>query len=191
MIINGQRYEAEPAVEAYVKNLQAENEEQRREILRLTDELKEMDEANEYLRNQSAKDFENVAKLMDTIGALKKESAQLEEKYQKATGVIAATDCAECKRHYENEIKVRCLENSEKNKLIDELNTELSGYRQIINAEPVKHGHWIGRNDGVIATYQCSNCGDSIPQNIFIIGCDFNYCPYCDAKMDGGEDNAE
>lgn len=60
-----------------------------------------------------------------------------------------------------------------------------------IEAEPVKHGHWIGRNDGVIATYQCSNCGDSIPQNIFIIGCDFNYCPYCDAKMDGGADNAE
>lgn len=57
------------------------------------------------------------------------------------------------------------------------------------NAEPVKHGHWIGRNDGVIATYQCSNCGDSIPQNIFIIGCDFNYCPYCDAKMDGGEED--
>ena len=89
MIINGQRYEAEPAVEAYVKDLQAENEEQRREILRLTDELKEMDEANEYLRNQSTKDFENVAKFMDTIGALKKENAQLEEKYQKATGVIA------------------------------------------------------------------------------------------------------
>lgn len=89
MIINGQRYEAEPAVEAYVKDLQAENEEQRREILRLTDELKEMDGANEYLRNQSAKDFENVLKFMDTIGALKKENKQLEEKYQKATGVIA------------------------------------------------------------------------------------------------------
>ena len=104
MIINGQRYEAEPAVEAYVKDLQAENEEQRREILRLTDELKEMDEANEYLRNQSAKDFENVVKFMDTIGALKKENAQLEEKYQKATGVIAtdslptAVDCYKLKK---------------------------------------------------------------------------------------------
>lgn len=97
MIINGQRYEAEPAVEAYVKDLQAENEEQRREMLRLTDELKEMDGANEYLRNQSAKDFENVLKFMDTIGALKKENERLEEKYQKATGVIAATDCVECK----------------------------------------------------------------------------------------------
>lgn len=112
MIINGQRYEAEPAVEAYVKDLQAENEEQRREILRLTDELKEMDGANEYLRNQSAKDFENVLKFMDTIGALKAENAQLEEVYQKSLGVIAATDCAECKnkvyrKAYNDVMKIR------------------------------------------------------------------------------------
>ena len=109
MIINGQRYEAEPAVEAYVKDLQAENEEQRREILRLTDELKEMDEANEYLRNQSAKDFENVAKFMDTIGALKKESAQLEEKYQKATGVIATDSLPTAVDLYK--LKKMCIEN--------------------------------------------------------------------------------
>lgn len=64
------------------------------------------------------------------IKELKKENARLEELYQKSVGVIAATDCEECKRHYEGEIKVRCQENREKNKLIDELNTELSGYRQ-------------------------------------------------------------
>ena len=109
MIINGQRYEAEPAVEAYVKDLQAENEEQRREILRLTDELKEMDEANEYLRNQSTKDFENVAKFMDTIGALKKENAQLEEKYQKATGVIATDSLPTAVDLYK--LKKMCIEN--------------------------------------------------------------------------------
>ena len=109
MIINGQGYEAEPAVEVYVKDLQAENEEQRREILRLTDELKEMDEANEYLRNQSAKDFENVAKFMDTIGALKKENAQLEEKYQKATGVIATDSLPTAVDLYK--LKKMCIEN--------------------------------------------------------------------------------
>lgn len=107
ILINGQRYEAEPAVEAYVKDLQAENEEQRREILRLTDELKEMDEANEYLRNQSAKDFENVVKFMDTIGALKKENAQLEEKYQKALGVIATDSLPTRAELYK--IKLMCL----------------------------------------------------------------------------------
>lgn len=109
MIINGQRYEAEPAVEAYVKDLQAENEEQRREILRLTDELKEMDGANEYLRNQSAKDFENVLKFMDTIGALKKENERLEEKYQKATGVIAMDSLPTAVDLYK--LKKMCIEN--------------------------------------------------------------------------------
>lgn len=109
MIINGQRYEAEPAVEAYVKDLQAENEEQRREILRLTDELKEMDGANEYLRNQSAKDFENVLKFMDTIGALKKENERLEEKYQKATGVIATDSLPTAVDFYK--LKKMCIEN--------------------------------------------------------------------------------
>lgn len=109
MIINGQRYEAEPAVEAYVKDLQAENEEQRREILRLTDELKEMDGANEYLRNQSAKDFENVLKFMDTIGALKKENKRLEEAYQKATGVIATDSLPTAVDLYK--LKKMCIEN--------------------------------------------------------------------------------
>ena len=89
MIINGQRYEAEPAVEAYVKDLQAENEEQRREILRLTDELKEADEVEAFLIVQAEKAFDNALRFKGTIGALKKENAQLEEKYQKATGVIA------------------------------------------------------------------------------------------------------
>lgn len=76
MIIYGQRYEAEPAVEAYVKDLQAENEEQRREILRLTNEINKLDVA-----------YYNAAM---AITRLRTENAQLEEKYQKATGVIAA-----------------------------------------------------------------------------------------------------
>lgn len=48
ILINGQMYECEPAVEAYIKDLQAENEEQRREILRLTDALKEADEVEAF-----------------------------------------------------------------------------------------------------------------------------------------------
>ena len=82
MIINGQRYDAEPAVEAYVKNLQAENEEQRREILRLTDELKELEQEIAKLDIS----YYNAAL---AITRLRAENAQLEELYQKATGVIA------------------------------------------------------------------------------------------------------
>ena len=38
-----------------------------------------------------------IDKLMIENAELKKENARLEESFQKATGVIAATDCAECK----------------------------------------------------------------------------------------------
>ena len=68
--------------------------------------------------------------LIAYVHELEAENARLEEGYQKSLGVIAATDCAECKRHYEGEIKVRCWENREKDKLIDELKTELSEYKQ-------------------------------------------------------------
>ena len=96
MIINGQRYEAEPAVEAYVKNLQAENEEQRREILRQWYEIKELEQENARLE-QNNKDLqamlreesEENCELKAENFTLKAENAQLEEKYQKATGVIA------------------------------------------------------------------------------------------------------
>lgn len=69
-------------------------------------------------------------RVMTENAELKRENKRLEEGYQKSLGVIAATDCVECKHHYEGEIKVRCWENREKDKLIDELNTELSGFRQ-------------------------------------------------------------
>ena len=42
-----------------------------------------------------------------------------------------------------------------------------------IEAEPVRHGHWI-ENFG---TYKCSECGE-------ISCCRGNYCPDCGAKMD-------
>lgn len=101
MIINGQLYEVEPAIEAYIKDLQAENEEQRREILRLTDALKEADEVEAFLREKERQEFVNAARFCETIANLKAENARLEEGYQKSLGVIAATDCVECKKDAE------------------------------------------------------------------------------------------
>ncbi len=49
---------------------------------------------------------------------------------------------------------------------------------------PVKHGRWI--DNGVV--YTCSECNSSVPKNIFVIGCDFEGCPYCFARMDGDSD---
>lgn len=54
------------------------------------------------------------------------------------------------------------------------------------DVQPVKHGRWI---DNGIA-YTCSECNSSVPKNIFVVGCDFEGCPYCFARMDGGDIDA-
>lgn len=47
--------------------------------------------------------------------------------------------------------------------------------------QPVKHGRWL--DNGIV--YTCSECNSSVPKNIFVIGCDFEGCPYCFSRMDG------
>lgn len=69
IIINKERYECAPAVAAYVK---------------------ELDKYNNAL-------LSDIAKKLEEIAELKAENARLEEGYQKSVGVIAATDCVECK----------------------------------------------------------------------------------------------
>lgn len=54
----------------------------------------------------------------------------------------------------------------------------------IIDAEPVRHGHWIfNPKDAIEMMFtlpKCSECGAESPNG-------GNYCPNCGAKMDGGE----
>lgn len=51
-----------------------------------------------------------------------------------------------------------------------------------IEAEPVKHAHWI---DPVHGVYKCSNCGNFLDFRGVNAGRgDANYCPNCGAKMD-------
>lgn len=54
-----------------------------------------------------------------------------------------------------------------------------------IKAEPIKHGQWVKLYHD---NYKCSECGSwwGSDYNDEIIN-DFNYCPNCGAKMDGGE----
>lgn len=53
------------------------------------------------------------------------------------------------------------------------------------NTSPVKHGQWklVGKiYDGKADIWKCSVCGETV---MFLT----DDCPYCGAKMDGGEDD--
>lgn len=55
-----------------------------------------------------------------------------------------------------------------------------------IDAEPVKHAHWIDQKHGV---YKCSNCGNFLDFRGVNAGRgDANYCPNCGADMRGEQD---
>ena len=82
IIINKEKHECAPAVAAYVK---------------------ELDKYNKAL-------LSDIAKKLEEIAELKAENARLEESFQKATGVIAATDCVECK----DKVYINNDENAEK-----------------------------------------------------------------------------
>ena len=47
-----------------------------------------------------------------------------------------------------------------------------------VEAEPVRHGHWIDNDIDSEAWNFCSVCGEQAIDN-------YDYCPNCGAKMDG------
>lgn len=47
-----------------------------------------------------------------------------------------------------------------------------------VDAEPVRHGRWIFRDDDMMPDYVCSLCGCT---SIYTAGA--KYCPNCGAKM--------
>ena len=90
IIINKEKHECAPAVAAYVK---------------------ELDRYNKAL-------LSDIAKKLEEIAELKAENARLEELYQKSVGVIAATDCVECKhKEYINDVNyaISCIRDFCKN----------------------------------------------------------------------------
>lgn len=82
-------------------------------------------------------------------------------------------------------------------KVFHNLSNEFYGTMQVldelppVDAEPVKHGHWI---DTPLDRYKkfeskCSECGWHGISNYdsYVDVYEFEYCPYCGAKMDGEE----
>ncbi len=49
-----------------------------------------------------------------------------------------------------------------------------------IDAEPVKHGYWIEKNDWIA----CSNCNHEILDDYYEKRYKYIACPHCGAKMD-------
>ena len=66
-----------------------------------------------------------------------------------------------------------------------------------IDAEPVRHGKWIIRDNPDTGWYRvtCSECGEDVTANAPCIGffpnakVIWNYCPECGAYMKGTEDD--
>lgn len=48
----------------------------------------------------------------------------------------------------------------------------------VVDAEPVRHGHWVGIDDEPCEVWECDMCG-YIYEGDFV----YNYCPHCGAKM--------
>lgn len=55
---------------------------------------------------------------------------------------------------------------------------EKEGLRTLVNADPVKHGRWVPVKHGL---YMCTVCDVYIQ----MVMEEFDYCPFCGAKMDG------
>ena len=53
---------------------------------------------------------------------------------------------------------------------------------QTVDAEPVRHGHWV---EAKYPLFTCSECGAIYRDT----GYDYNYCPNCGAKMDEEQEN--
>lgn len=57
------------------------------------------------------------------------------------------------------------------------------------DVQEVRHGRWLSKRGYINEKYfECSHCGYDIGDDIPIfIKKEFEYCPKCGAKMDGGE----
>ena len=53
-----------------------------------------------------------------------------------------------------------------------------------IDAEPIKHGHWITDDSKVYLKHKCSECGYKSEVPTCMGEPIFTYCPICGSKMD-------
>ena len=60
------------------------------------------------------------------------------------------------------------------------------------DVQPVQHGRWIAENRdnrGYADCYTCTNCNCYSYTYTLMKDCEYEYCPNCGARMDGGADD--
>lgn len=64
----------------------------------------------------------------------------------------------------------------------------LTRLKELPTIDPVKHGRWV---EHAWEWHKCSVCGETAPSDDMVYEYLTPYCPYCGAKMDGGEDETD
>ena len=94
-------------------------------------------------------------------------------------GIMLASMCTN------NEVKKEIL------KATYELIKERIDDAPTVDAVPLRHGKWIVNvRRNLTREFKCSVCDKSICFNYDTCFHEYDYCPFCGAKMDGGDKNA-
>jgi rubrerythrin len=162
-IINGEMYEVEPAVKAYIEQLEEKNNYLLEKIQSFyKNEKLDLIERGRFLRELNDKIDEN-AKCRMAVTA--DELLEFIEEFEPVT---------------EGELVARFSELEEENARLEESFQRATGE---IAADPLpRHGRWERRNPLQI-WLECSLCSWTIDRET-------NYCPNCGAIMDGGAEDA-
>ena len=78
------------------------------------------------------------------------------------------------------------MEDTEKPKQMDHIRRFMVDKAPTIDAEPIRHGHWIPVNPDMYRAeyFECSVCGMYSRDGLFRKELGYEYCPNCGAKMD-------
>ncbi len=101
--------------------------------------------------------------------------------------------------YIEREAAIKAIEKADYTLIADDADSYKSDYlREIIESVPaadvvpVVHGRWDDSGRYTFpsgnAAVRCTNCGCALTESEYHLN-NWNYCPVCGAKMDGGADN--
>ena len=96
-----------------------------------------------------------------------------------------------CKKHlYQDAYRLIIRQKAEIEELQIErikLNADYENKQKGIPNMEVRHGEWIVDSNIAETEFKCSKCGYSYFEGEPCQESDYNYCPNCGAKMDGGK----